>query len=628
MKKLIVISLFLLLAWDGTTQQTGRYLFKEYRDAIEKQTRSYDGSPGVNYWQNATNYTIRAEFFPDENMIRGHAGIEYLNNSPDTLSVLVFNIYQDIFRKGNSRDWDVGDVDLHQGTQIEKLIINNFQIDTDSRRSLKRSGTKLIVPAEILPHSENRVELEWSVQIPATRTVRMGRYSDSIAFLAYWYPQIAVYDDLDGWDMISYGGSVEFYNEFGDYDVQLTLPGNYVVWATGVLDNPEEVFKPLILDRYQRAWQSDEKISIISREDYINDNVTIDKEKLTWRFKADQVPDFSFGAALGFNWDAVSLVVDAETGRRTLTDAVYPDGAINYDQVTEYARKSILYMSEVMPGLPFPYPQMTNFCNGRRSGGMETPMMANNSAPEDEPGIFGLTFHEIAHSYFPFMMGTNEKKHAWMDEGWASLWPHVLVDSLFPDYNYVERSVQTFINHAGSEMDIPPMVPNHLLGADYAALRISSYVRPAMAFHFLENALGTALFLKALHVFMREWEGKHPMPLDFFNTFERVTNARLDWFILPWFYESAYPDLAIHKYTRDRKLVISNVGGLPLPIELLITFTDDSTIEMQYPTSIWQSGERQVVIDVPGSLPVKEIRLGSKRVPDVGSRNNILHIID
>lgn len=628
MKSLSLSLIVCLLLVSANAQNIDRYQFKEYKWALENQTRSLDGSPGVNYWQNTANYTIEAELFPKENLLKGKATIKYMNNSPDTVRNLVFNLYQDIYRSGNSRDWDIGTDDLHGGTKITRMIIDGVEMDPANRRQMRTQGTKLVVAATTLPAVEKTIKIDWEVPIPSTRTVRMGRYGDSVFFVAYWYPQMAVYDDMDGWDMISYGGSVEFYNEFGDIDVRMTLPADYVMWATGLLQNAEEVFHPNIAKRYQDALESDEVVSIITQADYKKGQVSRSKKKNSWHFSAESLPDFSFAAAIGFNWDAVSLVVDKKSGRRTLTDAVYPHGAIHYEKVAEFARHSIQYLSEVIPGIPFPYPQMTNFCNGRPSGGMETPMMANNSAPNEESDIFGLTFHEIAHTYFPFAMGTNEKKYAWMDEGWATLWPHVLVDSLYPDRRYIERTMGTYQNNAGVEMDVPPMVPNQLLGADYASLRLASYVRPAVAFHFLEDALGTELFVAALQTFMAVWEGKHPIPHDFYNTFERVAGEGLNWFFKPWFFETAYPDLAIHKVTNDRRVVVRNDGGLPLPVQLTFTLVDDSVYEIYHNGAIWKTGDKQIAINIPGDLPVKEIKLGSPRIPDVNQRNNTLHLID
>jgi hypothetical protein len=428
--------------------------------------------------------------------------------------------------------------------------------------------------------------------------------------------------------MISYGGSVEFYNDFNDYDVEITVPENFGVWATGLLQNPFELFQKEIATRYVDAVKSDSIVHIIKETDYLKEKVFVKSKKLTYHFKAEYVPDFTFGVGSGMIWDAVGVEVDEKSGRRVLADAVYRPGDSHYKNVAEYSKMSINYMSKVMPGVPFPYPQMTTFSSGKKSGGMESPMMAINGAPEDAPNTLGLTFHEIAHSYLPFFMGTNEKKYAWMDEGWATLWPYALVDSIFPDYRYLERTIKGFEEASGFEMDIPPMVPNHLLGAAYSSLRLASYVRPAIAYYFLEDALGKEMFKYAMKTYIHLWKGLHPTPLDFFKTFEIAVDQDLDWFFKPWFYENAYPDLSIRKITKDKMIVIENSGGLPLPVYLEMIFTDGTIEKVEFNTSIWNNGDKTIVIKTQEEKFLQEVKLGNKLIPDVNKADNSMLLID
>lgn len=621
---------WLLLPAILLAQNSAYYQSRNYQKALQHQTRSLSGLPGPSYWQNAARYSIDATLDPVAAIVSGKANIVYFNNSPDDLSQLVFNLYQDIFRKGNSRDWDLGMPDLHEGTLINKLIINGEDIDVKNSRKVSLNGTKLIVrPSKKINKLDSvNILVEWKVNLPTQRTVRMGKYSDSIIFVAYWYPQLAVYDDIDGWDMISYNGSVEFYNDWNDYDVRITVPQSYIVWATGLLQNPEEVFHPNIVQRYHKALVSKDVVQIISNQDYKSKRVFKPSKFQTFHFKAQQVPDFSFGAGLGLNWDGVSVVVDKQTQRSVLADAVYPQGTLHYDKVAEYSRKSIEYMSFTMPGIAFPWPQMTTMSSGRRGGGMETPMMAINGDPESASGNFGLTFHEIAHTYMPFYMGTNEKKYAWMDEGWATLWPHVLVDSIFEGASYLSNLMEGYEKAAGFEMDIPPMIPNQLLGASYPSLRLASYIRPAVAYYFLEQELGNEIFTYALRSYMDVWAGKHPLPHDFFHLFETVADRDLSWFFAPWFYEFAYPDLSIKKVTKDGKVVVQNTGGLPLPVELHITYTDDRREHLSLPASVWESNGKVLMVEIPGEGAIREIILGSNTIPDANRKDNMMLMID
>ena len=610
-------------------QTSGYHLSRNLVEAIENQSRTLSGLAGKNYWQNHANYNIHAALLPDKNLVQGRAEISYYNESPDTLTQIVFNLYQDIFKKGNSRDWNMGVEAVNEGTVIEEVTLYGKTF-TEKDKKWTRQGTKMILPLEekLNPKESISLTIKWEVEISEKRPIRMGRYSDSSFFVAYWYPQIAVYDDIDGWDRISYNGSVEFYNDFSDYKLTLKVPAGWGVWASGILQNAEEVYQPKIVERWEAAKISDEVVHIISQNDY-NIGVVFQKgETQTYVFESEAVPDISFAAAIGFNWDASSLQVREGSKQKVLISAVYPEKSVSGGDVALYARQSIDYMSRYEPGLAYPYPQMTTFLNGNRGGGMESPMMANNGDPADPAQAFGLTFHEIAHSYMPFYMGTNEKKYAWMDEGWASMWPQVMVDSLFPDYGYLERLVSGYSQVAGYENDIPPMVPNHLLATDYSSLRIASYTRPALAYAFLQDAMGAADFKKALHYYMVNWAGKHPLPTDFFSSMEAVSGKDLSWFFHPWFYENAHPDLSLKKITADNQIVIENLGGLPLPVCIEVFYEDETSQLVCEPTSVWENKSDRFLIALDPNKTIKVVVLGNELIPDVNIKNNRISLED
>ncbi|MDD4373841.1 MAG: M1 family metallopeptidase [Bacteroidales bacterium] len=592
--------------------------------AIQKGTRTLLGMPGKNYWQNHADYKIKVRFDPESAMVSGIADITYFNESPDTLNYLVFNLYQDIFRKGNSRNWDIGSLDLHDGTTIISIKIGD-QLITSQDKKWNRQGTKLTLKLDraLGPESQIQLSVDWELKIAEVISIRMGKYSDSSFFIAYWYPQIAVYDDIYGWDKISYGGSVEFYNDVNNFDVTIEVPKNWVVWATGELQNKSEVFHQSLVEKIEHASQSDSIVKLINQSDYLKNRVFRSNDKqLTYHFMANAVPDFSFAAAQGFNWDASRLYVNTRFDKAVFISAVYPEKALSGQEIARYSRQSIDYMSRFEPGLPFPYPYMTTFLNGRRGGGMETPMMANNGDPESMADAFGLTFHEIAHNYMPFYMGINEKKYAWMDEGWARIWPQLMVDSLFAEHDYLARLVSSYENAAGYENDIPPMIPNHLLAADYSSLRLASYTRPSLAYAFLQDALGAATFKKALHHYMVTWAGKHPLPIDFFRAMEVASNEDLSWFINPWFYQNAYPDLALVKVTGDNQVVVENRGGLPLPVCLTVIYDDGKQQTVCESTAVWKDNLSQCIIRFDTERKIAEVWLGNELIPDTSRENN------
>lgn len=630
-RKFTIIIVFFFVSQIGAKAQTEqRFISRTFQEAVENGTRTFKGVPGPNYWQNKSSYSINAIIDPLTAKLSGTATIVYFNNSPDTLDRIVFNLYQDIYREGNSRDWDLGGLDITKGTIIKDLTINNIATDLTDKDKNLRQGTKLIskLNGKLLPKDSVNIIVSWEVSIPSKRPIRMGKYNDSTWFIAYWYPQIAVYDDMDGWDMISYNGSVEFYNDFNDYDVEVTLPGEYVVWAGAALMNANVVFNEKIVKRLFDTDASYEVKHIITEEDYKKNKVTNQNLKNTWKFSSSGVPDFSFGLGLGKQWDRVNLVVDSITNRTVSINSVYTSKNKHFENVAKYAQESISYMSYKWPGLAFPYPQITVFCDDRTGGGMESPMMANNSAPEDEAASYGLTFHEIAHTYFPFYLGTNEKKYAFMDEGWASYLPTGLVDSLYPNHNSLKGIVRKYEENAGFEIDTPPMVLNQLLGANYQSLRLASYVRPSMAYNFMKNALGEELFKLGLQNYMKVWAGKHPTPNDFYAAMELTYGQDLNWFIIPWFYEFAYPDMALRKVTKDGLIVIENVGGLPLPIELNLLFTDGSKLKIERDASIWSTGEKSIIIKYESESSLQEIDLGSDFIPDSNKKSNKMFFID
>ena len=626
-----LILVFIILCQFGSKAQTAhRFISRNFQEAVENQTRTFKGVPGPNYWQNKSHYSINAEIDPLTAVLSGTETIVYFNNSPDTLDRIIFNLYQDIYREGNSRDWDLSGMDITKGTIIKKLIINNIETDLSNKEKNLRQGTKLIskLNSKLLPKDSVSINLNWEMSIPSKRPIRMGKYNDSTWFIAYWYPQIAVYDDMDGWDMISYNGSVEFYNDFNDYQVSISLPREYVVWAGASLLNAGEVFNKKIVERINEAEKSLDLKHIITEDDYKKMKVTHQNLTNTWKFSSSGVPDFTFGFGLGKQWDRVNLVVDSITNRTVAINTVYTSKNKHFDNVAKFASESVSYMSFSWPGLSFPYPKVTVFCDDRTGGGMESPMMANNSAPEDEAASYGLTFHEIAHTYFPFYMGTNEKKYAFMDEGWASYLPTGLVDSLYPAHNSFKGIVRKYEESAGFEFDTPPMVLNQLLGANYQSLRLASYVRPSMAYHFMKNAMGEELFKLGLQNYMKVWAGKHPTPNDFYAAMELTLGEDLNWYISPWFYEFAYPDLALRKVTKDGLIVIENVGGLPLPIELNLLFTNGSKLKIQKNASIWSSGEKSIIIHYESDSPLQEVYLGSDLIPDSNKKSNKMLFID
>jgi hypothetical protein len=388
--------------------------------------------------------------------------------------------------------------------------------------------------------------------------------------------------------------------------------------------NADELFSENILRKYNSANVSDEIVRIVTEEDYSSGLITADREKLTYKFSADFVPDFTFATSNNYLWDGSSLIVDQQTVRRAFIDAAYKSASKEFAQVAEIARKSIHSFSNHLPGFPYPYPKMTIF-NGQ--GGMEFPMMVNNSNVKDFTGTVHLTSHEIFHTYFPFYMGINERKYAWMDEGWAVMIPFDFQSETAPGYDPRSNTAKSYSEFAGKDTDIIPMVPSHQLrGPSY---RTASYRRSGAAYQILRETLGDSIFKKSLLEFMHSWKGKHPAPYDFFFTFNDVSGQNLNWFWKPWFFENKYPDLEISLTSSvDDKIEITvkNIGGMPVPLKVFANY-DDGTKELiiNEKADFWKETDK-LKKEFSIKKKISKLELGDSTIPDVDTTNNTVQI--
>jgi hypothetical protein len=626
MKKIILFFTLFAMGFgiSSAQAQSNRLIPVEVQKAYANKTRSKTGVPGPKYWENHAKYTIHAELLAAESSLKGKETVIYKNNSPDTLKRLVIRLYQDFYKKGAARAWNIGPADLTDGVQIDYIKINGQNVKMPEKQYGYFFGTNRYValPQPLAPGQSVELSAGWRFHIPTTSRNRMGNYGKGRFFIAYWYPQISVYDDISGWDQIAFNGITEFYNDFNDYDVTLVMPKGYAVWATGHLDNAEGVFSKPVMKRLEEVKKSDKIIPVITQKDWKRNNVLQSKGPTVWHFTADGVTDFSFAATLRYNWDASSVLVDTVAGRRVRVDAIYPDSSHTFQRAAYYARKSVEFMSFRWPGYRYPYEHMTSFSNGTPNGGMETPMMANDGDPKDTVETANLVFHEISHSYFPFFMGTNERKYAWMDEGWAAYFTGLFSAQRAPEYPYFQRIAQRFSQTSGREMEMPLMIPSNLI-CNFNYYRVQAYTRSSLAYRFLRDALGDSLFKKALHAYIVRWNGKHPIPFDFINTFRDVTKQNLMWFFKPWFFGPGYADLAIKAVTLKHIIVIENKGGLPLPVNVVCKYSDGTTEVFSKSTAVWNKGQQSIRIQANISKKINKVMLGASHVPDVDKSNNI-----
>ncbi len=601
-------------------QNTELFFPRNLQRAYDKGTRSADGQPGPNYWQNRADYTIQVSLDPKKRLISGQATIVYSNNSPDSLTQIRFKLAHDRYRKGSLRSDDLPPGDIDEGVAIQSLTYNGLRIDDKQQR---RRNTFLDLRLEkgqaLAAGATATITVQWSYTLPADKGASRECVCDaSTFFVSYWYPQIAVYDDYSGWANTPYNGTQEFYHDFANYDVTITMPKGYMVWATGEWQNAAELLNSGYLDRFNQAHTSGEVVKIWTEAELKAGTVFKKAKKQVFRYKATEVPDFAFAASDHYNWDATSVVVDDKTNRRTFVSAAYDTNSKDYYQVARIAADGIRLMSTWLPGYPFPYPCMTVF-NG--NDGMEYPMMVND-ASVSENFVTSLTVHEVAHTYFPFMMGINEQEYAWMDEGWASFFDGLLADSLQGKQTGGGRG---YAFSAGTDSDVPPMVRASFLSG--RAYGIASYSRPQNAYLSLLDLLGYETFHRCMVGYMDRWKGKHPTPYDFFNTWNELSGQNLNWFWKAWFFDWGYPDLGVqtvqHEDVSNRDVIfIEKKGAIPVPVHLEISYTDGSTESIHKSAEIWRAGNLVVPINAAVGKKVSKVSLGDRNIPDTSSKNN------
>ncbi len=625
-KKVIFSILAALLATVSYAQLKTSDLFmqKEIRQAYKKGTRSYTGEPGKNYFINKTDYKIKATFNPETRLLSGNEIITYTNNSPDTLKEMYFNLYQDIFKKGNFRDWDIGKVDITNGVKIKKIVFNGKEIDVNSDAvSNRQSILKINLPEKINPNTSSIVEIEWEFIFPGTIPIRMGTYEKDNFFVAYWYPKVTVYDDIIGWNMHGHSGNQEFYNDFGDFDVEITVPGDYQLWATGILQNINDLYTKKYIGKFEKSKKTDKVIHIITEEDRKVGNIMKPGVFHTWKFKSEQTPDFAFGMSRTYYWDATSI---KSGNRRVSINAVYKPTSEYFKQVADITHKALQFFTEEIPEIPYPYPQITDFNGG---GGMEFPGMTNCGETRSLSSAIYLTAHEIGHSYFPFYTGLNEQKYAWMDEGLITFFPQFIVEKYTddPDYVLFKRNIAAYNHSAGTYNDVPMMINTNNVGR--YAYRFHSYNRPSTAFYLLYNYLGKEKFTKGLNLFTKRWNGKHPMPFDFFFTFNEVAGEDLAWFWKPWFFELGYADLSIEKVDTSLKnnteIIIKNKTGFPVPVHITAEYKNGKKFSFDFKMNVWNN-KNELKIKIPGKN-IKKVFSDTETTPDAFPEDNVINFL-
>lgn len=598
----------LLLALSNFLNAQDLYMPRNIKNAYAKGTRSLTGAPGQGYWQNKGVYDIHVTVHADTRSISGTEKIMYSNNSPDTLKSLAIRFVNNIHKPQAPRSGYSGNDFLDSGLHIISFKVNGAAYDINSDNWGTANPVKL--KSAMMPHSNVTLEIEWSYPL-SKQSGREGQIDSTTFYCAYSYPRVSVYDDYNGWDMIPHTDRQEFYNDFNDYTLNVTAPKDFVVWATGDFLNPDEVLQPAIAQRLKASYTSDSVIQIASFNEMQQGKVTQQNGWNTWKFKADHITDVCFGTSKNYVWDGASVIVDAKNNRRASVQSAYNDTAKDFHSYTKFAQHALSFFSAQWPGVPYPFSKMTSF---QGYADMEYPMMINDGTTNDLGFAQLVADHEIAHTYFPFYMGINETRYAFMDEGWATTFEYLIGieenGKAAADMLYKAFRVRRYINDPSTEEDQPIIsLSTQVSGAGYGN---NSYGKASLSYLAVKDLLGDDLFKKALHHYMNNWNGKHPIPWDYFYSMNAGANQNLNWFWNNWFFSNNYIDLKIENVqSKNNKttITIQNVGGFAIPFDVIATTKDGKQTTQHFTPAVWKNNEKNITVTIDNKAALSSLKL-------------------
>ena len=583
--------------------------------------RASSGRPGHAYWQQRVDYRINATLDTATQVIRGRELIRYTNNSPDALSYLWMFLEQNICSRSGITEkldqppliflgstFDFSCKGFDGGVTLEHVRIGGQEL----RPAIYGTTMRIDLPRSLAPGRMLDLDVAWRFTVPPYGAGRMGR-DGSLYQIAQWYPRLAVYDDVRGWNHDPYIGAGEFYLEYGSFDVSLTLPSNYTVAASGTLRNPEAVLTPEQRSRLASARSATEAVPIITSAEA--GKVGSPDRTATWRFTADSVRDFAFAAGSQVRWDASAY-------QKILVHTLYRPSAPEWEEANKMVRDALQYFSEQW--YPYPYSHMTSV-EGPIEG-MEYPMLTfDPRAPSREERHWVLA-HELGHQWMPMIVGSNERLYPWMDEGFNTFIDLAGAAKYFAGTAYGDsievHPLRLYQDHAiaGQEQ---PLITRPVEVKD---LFWTGYQKPALMMQTLRyEVLGKERFDAAFRAYLRAWAYKHPTPADFFRLMRDASGMDLDWFWRDWVFTTARLDQAVDSIGRTQdgeKVFLSNRGSMMLPLEMDLTFTDGSTERVRLPVEMWNQGSK-FAYRLRSAKEVRRVMIDPRRVfPDVDRTNN------
>jgi len=646
MKNVSLLILFILIVGKPVYSQTDSASHYDQHQTFDplfypsngNEYRSASGQPGPAYWQNKVDYNILASLDTSEHVIKGSVLITYKNNSPDRMKFLWLQLDQNIYREDSRATASTtieGGRNANQsytkGYELKSVEVIMNGITTKAKFIVTDTRMQVWLP-KILPAKSGNVQLKinYSFSIPQYGTDRMGRINTKngwIYEIAQWYPRMCVYDDIEGWNTLPYLGAGEFYLEYGNIDYSIIAPANLIIVGSGQLQNPSEVLTSIVRNRLEQAKNSDKTVTIIGVDELGSTAYYPAKSSLTWHFICSNTRDVAWAASKAFIWDAARINLPG--GKKSLAQSVYPlESATDsgWKRSTEFVKGAIELYSNEWYG--FPYPSATNVAG--IVDGMEYPGIVFCSYKSEAGGLWDVTNHEFGHTWFPMIVGSNERKYPWMDEGFNTFINGVDTKVFNHGEFYQKNDVQKlapymFKKDADDIMTIPDVIQPEFSG-------IAAYEKPADGLHILRNyILGKERFDSAFRIYIDRWAFKHPTPWDFFRTMENVGGEDLSYFWRGWFLSNAKLDQGVTsiKYigndpANGALITLINNEQMVLPVPLLIEQENGTTDSLTLPVEIWLRGGNWT-FRYPSTSKIKKVTIDPEHYyPDIDSSNNSL----
>ena len=619
------------------------------RRAWQAGTRDSTGRPGRNYWQLWNDYTINARFDATTSTVSGSERVVIHNNSDSAMRTIVLRLDQNIYRANVPRAETVPEIT--DGMVVTRLSVDGANVDLSDRSNaagrtprgqpqpplthpeavgMTQTVATIKLPTPVAAKGTATIEAEWHFRVPLTegvRGLRMGRWGDSLYQVAQWYPRVAVFDDLRGWDMDPYLGPSEFYNNYGHYDVKIDMPAGWLVGSTGVLQNPEQVLTASAREKLSHVLQSDSTINIVSADERGPGKSTAAGDRLTWHFVADSVGDVAWGTSDRFVWDATRATIP---GKSAIPINIFyePGRAKQYATAGPLTRHALEFYSKLW--MPYTYPLLT-VVDGPE-GGMEYPMFIMSSA--------GAADHETGHQWWPMMVGTNETWYGFMDEGFNQYMNRLSRFDRLGQTPNLDTLGQSYGRTSGDEREAPLMWDANYGGPMYS---FQAYGKAPLMLSMLGGVVGDSAVWHAMSDYAKAWRFKHPTPWDYALFMDNALHKDLGWFWYYWLFtdEAVDGSIASVKTVGQRTTVsVKQAGGMPSPVILEVKFaptgsviramknariTDANTAVVTWPVDVWFNGSRtfDAVLDF-GGRKIDSITLDpGRRFPDRDPSDNV-----